>query len=88
MKRQMNFQFGPYSFEDLGGYKIGEVKIQCTFPFSYTEEYCQECDKIRPFASGHLCLYCGSFGPFGDFHDEEITEEEWDEYIRTHLKTI
>jgi len=85
-KHGMNFKFGPYSFEDLGGYKVGEIKIKSTLPYSYTEEFCIECDSVKPFIGGHICLYCGSFGPVGDFHDEDITEAEWEEYIRVHLK--
>lgn len=84
----MNYRFGPPSPEDLGAYKVGEVKITGTLPYSYTEEFCIECDSVRPFTAGHLCLWCGSFGPVGDFHDEDITEEEWETYMRDHLKHI
>lgn len=43
-------------------------------------EFCFNCNKVTPFTSPLQCFYCGSHSPFGDFHDESISDSELEEY--------
>jgi len=41
-----------------------------------------------PFIDYTACLGCGCFNPFGDFYDDNINEDEWEEYFRINRKTL
>ena len=45
-------------------------------------EFCVLCDCDRSYIHGFYCLYCGSNNPFGDYHDDSISDDEINEYIR------
>ena len=68
-------------------YKVGALKIKSA-TVVYSEEFCIECDKVMPFIDYTACLGCSCFNPFGDFYDDSISEEEWEEYFRINRKTL
>lgn len=51
-------------------------------------EFCNECEEVTPFVGTFKCLFCGCDSPFGNFYDDEITQNELDDYIRTNTKSI
>lgn len=74
-------------FIEVDEYKVGELTVGCT-GLLYSEEFCCECDKIREFINCTACIGCGSFNPFGDYYDDSISEQEWEEYFIKHGKRI
>jgi len=72
---------------EINSYLPREVKIKCVGTVTYTDEYCIECDKIRPYLEGK-CLYCGGDNPVGEWCDDNITQLEWDKYFKEYGKRI
>ena len=54
---------------------IGCLPIRVNFDF------CFECKKVTPYSNGY-CWYCHSAAPLGDPHDEQISDEEWEQYFK------
>ena len=67
-----------------------EVKTPACLPQIGPVEWCLGCNSFQFFSSGSigLCNLCDSHPPQGDFHDEEVTDEELNNYQTVKLGII
>lgn len=56
--------------------------MECFGKGIYIVEFCIECNKDNIFLHGCYCISCGSNTPFGDWYDDNIKFDEWEEYFK------